>query len=412
MIDENNKQGKIINDIVSDKGTSRKRVLGVSGTGKTFTIAKSVSSIINKKPNAKILITYYNMSLQWKILGELVKMDNLSSLSEEYFCVTKNEKVNCISNGKLPNIFVVHKDLFLYHANPAKISFDYIFVDEGQDFGQDDIKKLIEFLSAPNSKLCFFADKRQHLYGYNKYAPQEEAPGNKAPALEGCGFRGKWNELDTVYRSSGLIQQLAEEYASKMLLAYGTGGTPINEFDRSNGVVFYTQSVDSQYLLKYIKLFLINKKWDINKTALILPDNNYVANAAAFFKHTHCTFDKTCENKDKYKRRERIQSLRMDFCVVADGLKISTIESFKGLEIENVIFYHNTVDGTSPSTEKDLERCYVALSRATQRLLIIDADICSPLHDIYEKYSLPSIPNFQVKRLKVKMEGDDDNIPW
>lgn len=406
------KQRRIVQDIVSNKGTTRKRVLGISGTGKTFTIAKCVSSIVKTQPDAKILITYYNMSLQWKIIGELVKMDNFRDLPEEYYCTTKEAKVDCIKKGDLPNIFIVHKDLFLYHANPAKISFDYIFIDEGQDFGQDDIKKLITYCRNTDSKLCFFADKRQRLYDYNQYVSQEDAPENKVPSIKGCGFNGPWGELDTVHRAPGLIQQLAENYASKVLSTYGGNGAPCNNFVDSAGEVFYTQDVDSRHLLKYIELFLSNQKWDINKTALLLPDNNYVADAVAFFKHTHHTYEKACENMNERDGREKLQNLRMDFCVIADGLKVSTIESFKGLEIDNVIFYHNTIDGTSPLADKDLERCYVALSRATKRLLIIDADVCSPLSDIYGKYAVSSIPAFQAKRLKVRMQDDDDDIPW
>lgn len=390
-----NRQKDIIRDITSSKGTRRKRILGPSGSGKTFVIATSVAVILEKNPYAKILITYYNKSLQMKIISELQKFDLFSNPSDMIY---KNNKVASIKSGNIPSPFLIHVDLFLYHANKKLFSFfDYIFVDEGQDFSPIKIKNLLSFLS-PSGKICFFADKRQRIYDYNDFTKQDdEHPNDFVPSLpEKCGFVGRWAELSHLYRNPGIIGQLAEKYALSVLSKkYGPSNIieTLDDADIINeqNIYLVVDEMYSDQLFEYIKYFISKYDWDINKTAILFSVNSDVAAAYRYFSQfydIHCTYDGVRDPDD----------LKMSFSVDIPALKISTIHSFKGLEIDNVIFVHTSWEYMN---QPDLELNYIGLSRATKQLLIIDLENSSDLKDIYKSYLLSVPSRFVAKVLPI-----------
>lgn len=75
------------------------------------------------------------------------------------------------------------------------------------------------------------------------------------------------------------------------------------------------------------------------------------------------------------------------FDVKVRGLKISTIKSFKGLEIDNVILVLNEQRRGTRLPENIKEEIYVGLTRATKCLIIIDQLNNDCVRDIYENFN-------------------------
>ena len=176
-----------------------RQVRGVAGSGKTVVLANNMARELLRgenlelleKPRKRVLAVCFNRSLV-PFLREKITQAYKQRTGETL------EAIDVIHNNGLMRR-LNQKGLFRYHPidkeeeddgarakhyleellhtkkrNPALFeanAFDAIYVDEGQDFHEDEFKVLKELCSLKNAsegKLCIFYDDAQNLYGRDR----------------------------------------------------------------------------------------------------------------------------------------------------------------------------------------------------------------------------------------------------
>lgn len=206
------KQKRIINDILDDSKTKRKRILGASGTGKSLIIAYCAKILAQQ--DKKILICFYNKSLIPKFeslchdsMNSYGRLPRIINYHKYMFDYVRSHSPNSIDDFKRDEFGADGpKDGYRLRAGTGEKLFDYIFVDEMQDMTINAISNLIDLLK-DTGKICIFADKNQKLYEFNEYETEENTD-NQVPKLPAnAGFRGPWNRLDEIFRANNTIQK-------------------------------------------------------------------------------------------------------------------------------------------------------------------------------------------------------------
>lgn len=377
----NSKQLSVLNDIVNDNGTKRKRVLGHAGSGKSEVIIQCVKRIMREKTNVKILLTYYNISLREKYLkaimeGESEEVVNTMSKNlhvRHYHGIFYNHIRNFYSNSgeefkkfckieynDLENEGYRFKEDFMNIAfNLPKGIYNYVFIDEMQDLRENVVPNLIDALK-DGGKICLFADKAQKIYDNNQYDSEDSTmPNSNVPKIpSGTGFRGPWSRLDIVYRANSEIQEKAMEFAKIVL----------NDKYLIEDVVFYPPERQDSYI-KYCYKFV-----DVPKDILYSPHTSILCTTLMdvdmYSRHLESNNIPYTSMYGRCLKSYENKKMKLEFDASVDKVKVSTIESFKGLESDNVVLMLKF----SPDKEKDreLEKLYVGLSRAIKKLYIVN----------------------------------------
>ena len=378
-------QKDIITNILSDKTTKRKRILGSAGSGKTMIMSYCASKLAAE--GKYVLMIIYNKTLLRQIrymVNNYYNIDNaLFANNDIYKYVTIDNYHHFLWNqindtDKFADLEYTNgkKELTQEQingyllGNESFIKYDYIFIDEMQDLKPNSILNLIKFLE-PSGKLVVFADKYQHIYDNNQYEIESIGENSNVPAFpKNSGFIGKWTRLTEVFRSNSIIQQKGIEYAKKYLFPlYGEETINLSGELIDSSIDYYTSYSDSA-LIKAIKAFSTRQ---LANTAILVHELSEV---------THI-----CELLDSH-NIDYISILkdRRQFNVHLNKLTISTVKSFKGLEAQNVIYVNN-------ANNVDVEDNFVAITRAIKKLIIFDTDTTSTLYDIY-KFAKKPIKKF------------------
>ena len=273
-------QKELVKDILSDKSTKRKRVLGNAGSGKTTIIAICARELI--KSGKSVFICCYNKSL----------LGHIHNLVDEYAGMDSKLVIDNYHHFMWHHISEFEKKSFKkqeYSDTPINVDgyrltyrdkrqiFDYIFVDEMQDLRPNAVSNLIDFLGI-DGKICVFADKYQKLYDNNKYESEEENSSSSVPKFPvNSGFRGRWTRLNEVFRANNLIQEKALAFAQKELFStYGTENV-ILAGTRADSQVMYVTNFSVDTIANYISnmskidqektVVLFHEKSDIDKMA-------------------------------------------------------------------------------------------------------------------------------------------------
>lgn len=374
------KQQAIIKDILSSTGTKRKRILGAAGTGKTLIIAHCSKELA--KQGKKVLICYYNKTLQQRYIdlcfnGSHVRLDkfsgydNINITNYHYFMY---HLLNKYRRGELEYFRheeysdINPKNGYLLENYNGPIKYDYIFVDEMQDITPNAVSSLIALLEL-NGKICVFADKNQKLYESNSYESEDNTSNivPKTPANK--GFLGRWNRLDEIFRANNLIQALGDKYREKYLSSYGNEKYVLAGM-RGDCEIIYKRDIRKREDLIYILK---------NELRYTNPKNISFLFFSNFQAQEFC--DECSMNNVGY--ITTVDKGKDSFLISDDRIKVSTIKSFKGLDIDTVVLVLDDSGKTRTSNTK-YEEIYVGLTRARKRLIIIDQMQNSDLSNIYD----------------------------
>lgn len=325
----NQKQKEVIRDILDPNGTKRKRILGISGTGKSTIIKECIHKLTGN--NKTILLTYKNITLIALYIDDINYND----------------------------VLITHIDMLEYRMQAR--NFDYIFVDEAQDFKIEEIEYLIRHLSE-DGKIVLFADRNQNVY-YRRQEKDDNETDGLYPVLPKGEFKGRWVKLNEVYRKNNGIQSFANDFIRNVYQ------------DRNIESVYKNPSCNYPFSINFIDL-----KKDIIpyfvQIAKRIPKKHH-KNVTFLFDNVHAGYYfeqqlnqegistmSTCYNQysiDAYDKRRKI---REKFRLNTDNIKISTIKSFKGLSSKDVFLY---LMNNGPNYDE----MYVGLTRATETLTVI-----------------------------------------
>ena len=130
---------------------------------------------------------------------------------------------------------------------------------------------------------------------------------------------------------------------------------------------------ESSWLAKVVEAFEIVKKQGTSKhgsdTVILLPDKNFGLECV---KHFETVYNMQINHVFETEEEKRYHKHKKSFWMGDSRLKISTIHSFKGWEVLNVIlFIPSTYYGGDDIYDRVV---YTALTRTRQNLIVINAN--------------------------------------
>lgn len=331
---------------------SIRRWSGVAGSGKSIIIAEKAAQAA--KNDKRVLVLSFNITLRHylrdlcsqqfgpgKYQGERKKLKSHITISHFHdflkLLLAENElEVDYEdSNEKKDYEITLMKrvqEYFQSHDIQPYLQFDYILIDEGQDFEADWVLFLKNFFTG-SGELFIVYDKAQNLYDRDVWIEDNEQ-------IKNIGFRGKPGHLKYTHRLPGkIVQKIAlvrqrlqltgedilvakQEQESFFQKTYWHNYRPLTRVEK-------LQQIDGHLY----KLFKSNQLEDI--TILTTNENTgaeiveYVQNLGAKISHVYDL------NRQKDKDRRKVE--KWNFQGGTGRLKISSFHSFKGWQTPNVL---------------------------------------------------------------------------
>lgn len=218
-----------------------RRVKGPAGSGKSMVLAARAATLLGQ--GKEVLVVTFNLTLlnylqdlavRWPLPSALHARKHIVWLNFHSWC-----RRLCIAAGEtaayrqmwaehfkaleqpaegcnapkpgledLLNDFIAKLISRVIQEHPGTVQrYDAILIDEGQDFRPPWISILRQCLR-PGGEMLLVADKSQDIYDTARLLTDD--------AMTGCGFSGKWAQLDVSHRMPAqlipLLRQFAEEY--------------------------------------------------------------------------------------------------------------------------------------------------------------------------------------------------------
>ena len=364
----------------------QQKVRGVAGSGKTLVLAqRAVNSHI--RHSDPVLILTYNITLRNYI------HDNLNRVRQEFdwrnFHIIHYDAFifSEANNHNIKNINSSDIDLF----EPVKhkiIKYSAIFIDEIQDYQEEWIRILKKYFLKDGCEFVVFGDEKQNVY--DQKLDKDKKPNTTIP--------GRWSKLDESFRLSNKILQLAENFQSEFFKDKYELDKAIpkqQEMDFNEESIEYCKFNDS-HTIADLSNFILDKSKE-NKiqpqNICVLAHTNQLLRELDFEirgitkQKTYTTFetqemwDSLRGNKsNKIELESEIRTIRknkrFNFWMNAGGMKLSTVHSFKGWEIDTLFLI---IDSKSNYETKEV--IYTALTRCRNKLFILNVG-----NDIYDEF--------------------------
>ena len=364
----------------------QQKIRGVAGSGKTLVLAqRAVNSHI--RHGGKVLILTFNITLRNYI------HDNLNRVRKEFhwnnFHIIHYDAF-IISEANNHNIKdITNDDLNLFENVKNKINkYQSIFIDEIQDYQEEWIRIIKKYFLVSGGEFVVFGDEKQNIY-------DKELDDNKKPNTT---IKGAWTKLDQSFRLSNNILKLAEDFQNRFFSEKYELDKAISKQDtldfNKESIEYYKLGGDST--LFSLSIFIIEKIKENSiqpQDTCILAQSNILLRELDFKirklteQRTYTTFEtqemyeylketKSNENQLENEIRTIRRNKRFNFWMNSGGIKLSTVHSFKGWEIDTLFL---VIDSKS-KYETD-EIIYTALTRCRNRLFIINVN-----NDIYDDF--------------------------
>ncbi len=359
------------------------RLHGVVGSGKTHVIAYRAAYLAQQ--NKSVLILTFNITL-WHYIKDLLKRApfefSWGKIRFGYFhgfCkdilnefdvpwpggdTTEQEREELFRNT-VPN-------LVLKAINGKNyVKYDAILIDEGQDFHIEWYKMLCQFL-LPNDEMLFVYDQKQNIFA------RESTWVNDVRGLK-TRFKSAKKELKTVYRLPLKVAYAAKQFAQQFELNKEVQIEHIEQgsFPVVNGSLrVYSPHIiwdeinplDWKQAVQKAYNTLKDEETSPSDIVILLPDRFKGKECVEFFKERGVEVNHVFEDDDERPGHKHKKAFWM-----GDGrLKMSTIHSFKGWEVFNVIVY--VPERSRFSVEVLDALMYTAITRTRENLIILNSN--------------------------------------
>jgi hypothetical protein len=336
-------------------GLGPRLIRGVAGSGKTLILSSNAKHRALTNPSKKILVLCYGSVMCSKLISLIFntgQIDNIEILTfsqylQKYFKVYDLLNVNRLCDMIEDN----------FSDSPT---FDFIYVEEGQDFESDWFRLLSLSLNKELNSLFIVEDKAQDIYRRK----------GSLKSLTGLDFRGRSRNLKINYRNTKEIASFAWEFfknnsilSEDIILPESTirsGKLPElfdcysleEEIDKIISII--KEKIEQGFSYSDISILYRSK---------ILDKVDYIQPLTECLNLNNIPF--VWLTKDKLSKKD-ISNL------VGNNVILSTIDSAKGLDFPIIVLYES---GMLPfKLEKDIQRevslMYIALTRATQELYL------------------------------------------
>lgn len=352
------------------------RVRGVAGSGKTQVLAYRAGNLASQ--GYRVLILSFNITL-WHYIRDMVQRspfgfgwdrftfnhfhgfckDILNEFGEKW--PTESGDDEATFREIVPN-----KVLEVIQRGSYE-KYDAIFIDEGQDYYIEWYSMLCRFLT-PRDEVVVVCDNKQNIYS------REMEWLNKRRS--GVEKFGEWIELKTIVRLPEKIAGITKVFSEKFNLNQDVRVDKVERSDLFNQYEEHSMWLNveqKEWLNKVNDSFEIIKENGTSKhgsdTVILVPDKNYGLECVKHFETTkNMKVNHVFENEEE----KRYHKHKKSFWMGDSRLKISTIHSFKGWEVLNVIlFIPESYYGADDVYDKIV---YTAMTRTRQNLIVINAN--------------------------------------
>jgi hypothetical protein len=347
------------------------RLRGVAGSGKTLVVAHRAASLAEQ--GKRVLVVTYNITL-WHYIRDhvsrarknfhwdLIEFTHFHGLCRNY--LSENDIPWPSGGDGNDNFFTetvprIVMDAIKTGKNDYSREYDAILIDEGQDFEKLWYHILSELLT-DNDELLLVVDERQNLYRRNL---------SWIDAMEGTRFRGRWRELKESYRLPPPLIEKANLFATQFLGGEGITPVPAQLELFVPHLVWkniQTEGIEQLEPLAWEAFDLLTRKQKIHPQDIVflVPSHQEGWDLVDLFK-SHGV-----ESNHVFEDEERSHHHKKSFWMGDSRLKISTIHSFKGWELQNVVLL--TPINVLPD-DASLDRViYTAITRSRQNLIIFN----------------------------------------
>jgi len=352
------------------------RVRGVAGSGKTQVLAYRAGNLASQ--GYRVLILSFNITL-WHYIRDMVKRSPFGfgwdSFTFNHFHGFCKDILNEYGEGWPADIgddeavfreIVPNKVLEVIQRGKYE-KYDAILIDEGQDYYIEWYSMLCNFLTT-RDEVVVVCDKKQNIY-----SREMEWLDKRRSGVEKFG---EWIELKTIVRLPEKIAGLTKIFSEKFNLNQDVRVDKVERPDLFNQYEEHSMWLNIEqkdWLNKINESYEIVKEKGTSKhgsdSVILVPDKKYGLECVHHFESTKkLKINHVFETEEE----ERYHKHKKSFWMGDSRLKISTIHSFKGWEVLNVIlFIPESYFGADDVYDKIV---YTAMTRTRQNLIVINAN--------------------------------------
>ncbi len=348
------------------------RVRGVAGSGKTQVLAYRAANLASQ--GYRVLFLSFNITL-WHYIQDMVSRspfgfswgkftighfhgfckDILNEFGEKW--PSENGGDEATFREIVPNkVLEVIK-----RGNYEK--YDAIFIDEGQDYYIEWYSMLCHFLTS-RDEVVVVCDKKQNIY-----SREMEWLDKRRSGVEKFS---EWIELKTTVRLPEKIARITKEFSEKFNLNQDIRVGKVEHPDQFEEHTIWWNIEEKDWLNKVNEGFEIIKEKGTSKhgsdTVILVPDKNYGLECVKNFETKNINVNHVFENEEE----KRYHKHKKAFWMGDSRLKISTIHSFKGWEVLNVILYIPESFFVGDDVYDKI--VYTAMTRTRQNIIVINAN--------------------------------------
>ena len=413
---------------------ARKRIKGVAGSGKSFVLARRAVNA-HKRTGGNVLILTYNITLK-NYLHDMIS-EVRENFDWRYFHIENyhqhfnamlaecNMRVTDIARAKWPDKFsngdsqdndedgsgdegtqiilspeeleAIYADVNVFKGFKDNITkYDVILIDEAQDYREEWVRIIMEYVASDGAEVVAFADEKQNVY-------ERKLDAGRFPVIPIA--TGRWDtSLNTTYRLNTEIAELAVLFQRYFFAnKYTIDGNiePARQlmliFDRAH-IEYHMvgKKVDKgiyQKIAEYVMTVMRVHHLRPNDLTVLSTSVDFIRETSdAYGKLTKEKVNSMCETAEEFQKvrgdprriKETRKYKKQNFWQNTGCVSFSTIHSYKGLETPAAVLLIGDGevekdDGNGGVAESHikliktiLELAYVAITRTRNYLFVIN----------------------------------------
>jgi hypothetical protein len=373
--------------------TGTRKIGGVAGSGKTQILAcRAVNAQL--RTGRRVLILTFNITLVNYIKYRISKVPADFSYGN-FFITNYHQFIKAEAN----NLGVRG---FGFFDNPASFEhvkdrikrFSCIMIDETQDYTSNWLSILRTYFLEPDGEFVFFGDTDQNVYK------------RTIDPLKGIiipGVPGEWNK--SLNKSFRFKSERLASLASKFRRHFFDNSDEITIPQQSQNIfnevyIEYAKidpNIDANKMAKWCKQIIEKFHLDAKNTVVMGHTHNLLRDIDFYYRQSenlptlttgesHEWWESNKERLNTMQFKQMLDEIRQNkkrhFTMNDEGLKLSTIYSFKGWEADAVVIFIQPIDTSSANSleheysirpnEDNTQLIYTAITRAKKNLFIFN----------------------------------------
>jgi hypothetical protein len=375
-------QGKVLNlrgnqIKVAEPKSGHFRVRGVAGSGKTQALAYRAGKLASQ--GYHVLIVSYNITL-WHYVKDMIARSpfafNWGQFTFSHFHGFCKDKLYEFGQ-EWPKSDGVSNDEFFKSVVPNAVikairgkqyqKYDAILIDEGQDYHYEWYSMLDKYFLSSRDEVLIVCDKRQNIF--DRELDWLDKRVNKS-GLE--KFNEPYVDLAVSYRLPKKVAVMSNEFSEKFKLNQDIKvgkieDTPVLLHEHHIVWININENDWKEFLLYSIKR-LKKEGYSASDIVILIPNHKLGKLAVDLFEKMNVKVNHVFEEQSE----ANYHLHKKAFWMGDSRLKISTIHSFKGWELLNVVLF---IPATISDNNLNIDSIiYTALTRTRENLIVLNSN--------------------------------------